>query len=195
MAEETVKKGIRIGLRDLHYALVLADTSEGTTYGAPKKIAGAITMKITPNTSTDKHYSDDALSEIATGLGDIAVEFGADDLPLPVQADLLGHTLGEDGVLIENKDDVAPYVAIGFRSIKSNKKFRYIWLYKGKFEIPEEDYETKKESTEFKTPTIKGTFMPRESDGAWQAKGDEDETGFTAGATWFNSVYEKPATP
>jgi len=192
MADETVKKGIRVGLRDLHYALLLTDSEEETTYDAPKKIIGAVTAKITPTTDTQKHYSDDALSEIATALGDIGVEFSADDLPLSVQADLLGHTLGTDGVLIENKDDVAPYVALGFRSIKSNSKFRYIWLYKGKFEVPEDDYASKKETTEFKIPVIKGTFMPRESDGAWQAKGDEDETGFNAGTTWFSSVYEKP---
>lgn len=186
---------IRVGLRDLHYALLTSDDETGAVYSAPEKIIGAITAKIAPKTDAQKHYSDDGLSEVVTSLGEIEVEFSADDLPLTVQAALLGHTLGTDGVLLKNKDDIAPYVALGFRSMKSNGKFRYIWQYKGKFEIPEEDYETKKENVEFKPPTIKGTFMPRETDGEWQAVGDEDETGFTAGATWFDAVYEKPIVP
>lgn len=192
---EIKSKGIRIGLRDLHYARLTSDDETGTVYGTPEKIVGAITAKISPKTDMQKHYSDDGLTEVASSQGETEVEFGADDLPLQVQADLLGHTLGTDGVLLKNRDDAAPYVALGFRSLKSNGNFRYVWLYKGKFEAPEEEYQTKGENVEFKTPTIKGIFLPRESDGNWQATGDEDDATFAAGDTWFDAVYEKPVIP
>jgi len=187
-----MSKGVQVGLKDLHYALLTTDDDTGTTYSTPEKIAGAITAKVSPTVNTSTLYADDGPDEVATALGEITVELNVKDLPLEVQAALLGHTLGDDGVLIKNAGDVAPYVAVGFKSVKSNGRYRYVWLYKGKFKPPEQDYKTKEDTPEFQTPTISGTFVKRQSDGDWQAIGDEDETGFTAGATWFDTVYEKP---
>jgi phi13 family phage major tail protein len=184
-----------VGLKDLHYALLTKDDSTGVTYSTPKKIIGAINAKISPKSNTETLYADDGPSETATALGEIDVELEVKDIPLSVQAELLGHTLS-NGVIVKKAEDVAPYVAIGFRSEKSNGKFRYKWLYKGKFSLPEEDYSTKEDKPKFQTPKIKATFIKREFDGAWEATGDEDETGFTAGATWFDVVYEPtPAGP
>ena len=184
--------GVQVGLKDLHYALLTEDGETGATYEEPVKIAGAITAKISPTVNTSTLYADDGPDEVATALGEITVELNVKDLPLSVQAALLGHTLGDDGVLIKNANDEASYVALGFKSLKSNGKYRYVWLYKGKFQIPEQEYQTKEDTPEFQTATIQGTFVKRQYDGDWQAIGDEDETGFTAGATWFNAVYEKP---
>jgi len=44
---------------------------------------------------------------------------------------LLGHSV-TGGVLIKKSTDTAPYVALGFKSKKSNGSYRYVWLYKGK---------------------------------------------------------------
>jgi phi13 family phage major tail protein len=181
--------GVRVGLRDLHYALLTKDDETGVTYQDPVKIAGAINAKISPKSNTETLYADDGPAETATSLGEIEVELEVKDLPLSVQAALLGHTVS-NGVMIKNAGDTAPYVAMGFRSKKSNGKYRYVWLYKGKFELPEEEFATQEDKPKFQTPKIKGTFIKREYDGAWQAVGDEDETGFTAGASWFDAVYE-----
>ncbi|CEH28861.1 phage tail protein [Aneurinibacillus migulanus] len=187
--------GVRVGLKNLHYALLTKDDATGATYGAPKKIIGAITANISPSTNTETLYSDDGPSDVASALGEITVELNVKDLPLDIQAELLGHTLGSDGVLLKNANDQAPYVAIGFESLKSNGKKRFVWLYKGKFQPAEEEYQTKEDSPTFQTPTIEGTFVKREFDGNWQAVGDEDATGFTeaTAAAWFTSVYEKSA--
>jgi len=185
--------GVQVGLRDLHYAILTQDDAMGVAYEDPVKIAGAISATITPTVNTETLFADDGPSETASALGEITVELQVKDLPLPVQAALLGHDL-ENGVLIRNADDNAPYVALGFRSLKSNGKYRYVWLYKGKFAPPEQQYQTKEDTPAFQTPTITGTFVKREYDDAWQAVGDEDEPGFTAGATWFDAVYEKPST-
>lgn len=185
--------GVQIGLRDLHYALLTTDDATTIAYGTPEKIAGAINAKISPKSNTSTLYADDGPDEVASALGEITVEIQVKDLPLAIQAALLGHKLGTDGVLLKNASDVAPYVAIGFKSMKSNGKYRYVWLYKGKFQLQEQEYKTKEDTPEFQTPTIEATFVKRQKDGNWQAIGDEDETGFTAGATWFTKVYEKPA--
>jgi phi13 family phage major tail protein len=184
--------GVQVGLRDLYYAILTKDDSTGVAYQTPVKIAGAINAKISPKSDTQTLYADDGPSESVTTLGEIEVEFEAKDIPLPVQAALLGHTMS-NGILIKNANDTAPYVAIGFRSQKSNGKYRYVWLFKGRFETPEQEYKTKEDKPSFQTPKIKGTFVKRDYDNNWQIIGDEDEAGFTAGNTWFNAVVNVSA--
>lgn len=189
---------VQIGLRDLHYIKIEEDTAEGVSYttendGAPVNIAGVISAKISPSSNTATLYADDGPDEVATALGEISVELNVKDLPLDIQADLLGHTV-TSGVMYRSADDIAPYVAIGFRSEKSNGSFRYIWLYKGKFKQIEQEYKTKEDTPAFQTPTIVGTFVKRVYDDAWQAIVDEDDLDKDIPEidvkTWFDSVYE-----
>jgi phi13 family phage major tail protein len=184
--------GVQVGLKDLHYAILTKDDSTGVVYQTPVKIAGAINAKISPKSDTQTLYADDGPSETVTTLGEIEVEFEAKDLPLSVQAALLGHSIS-NGILIKNANDIAPYVALGFRSQKSNGKYRYVWLFKGRFETPEQEYKTKEDKPSFQTPKIKGTFVKRDFDNNWQIIGDEDEAGFTQANTWFNAVVNVSA--
>lgn len=184
-----------IGLKDLNYSKLTKDDSSGSTYDTVKKIVGAISAGIKPKTSSETLYADDGPSDTISSLGEIEVEFEAADIPLAVQADLLGHKI-KNGVLTKNASDIAPYVAVGFRSLKSNGKYRYVWLLKGRFELVEEKYETKGDKVKFQTPKIKGTFIKTESTGDWQHTGDEDEEGWTdaTGVSWFKEVYKPPTT-
>ena len=186
-------KGVLIGLRNLVYAKMLTDPPYGqgqASYEKPKLIAGAISANINPNASTETLFADDGPFETATTIGQIEVELNVADLPLEVQAELLGHTY-QNGVLIRKAGDVPPWVAIGFKSLKSNGKFRYTWLAKGKFSIPEQNNQTKGDSVEFQTPTITGSFVKRECDDEWERHIDEDDENFTPemAANWFNDPY------
>src|SRR5690606_20531342 len=89
------------------------------------------------------------------------------DLPLEVQADLFGHELTEDGILIRRANAVPPWVAVGYKTLKSNGSYRYTWLAKGKFVEPEQSNQTKGDSIEFNTPTTVGNFVRRECDDEW----------------------------
>lgn len=184
---------VQVGLSDLHYAILKKDDKTGVEYDKPVRIAGAINAKISPKSSTETLYADDGPAETATALGETELELEVKDLPLEVQVALLGHKL-EKGVMISNSSDTAPYVAIGFRSLKSKGGYRYVWLLKGSFELPENDYKTKEDKPSFQTPKIKGTFVVREFDGDWRYTGDEDEPTFEAASTWFEKVYEKTPT-
>lgn len=84
--------------------------------------------------------------------------------------------------------DEAPYTAIGFRAKKAGGTYKYIWLYKVKFAIPDENYTTKGDSIEFTTPEIVGQFIKR-SDGLWKAEHVAEPTNSVATA-WFTSVRE-----
>lgn len=187
--------GVRVGFDKLYYAIMTDETTE--TYDTPKPIPGAITGTITPTTNTSTLYADDQAAEVATSLGGVEVEIGVKDLPANVLADILGSTVNSEGVLIDTKFDNPPYVALGFRSLKSNGKYRYYWLYKGKFQLSEESFNTKTDTPEFQTPTITAQFIPRDKDGRWRARVDEDDANVDPSviANWFTTVYEETPTP
>lgn len=176
-----------IGLRDVHYALLIEDPITGTpSYATPVKVIGAITANINPNSSTATLFYDDGPGDTAATMGEIALELNLADIPLNVQAIWLGHEY-VGGILKRKGGDTPPWLAIGFRTLKSNGAYRYMWLNKGKFSIPEEDYSTKGDSIEFATPTITGSFVKRDNDDEWERTTDEDAPGFNPSYinTWF----------
>ena len=103
-------------------------------------------------------------------------------------AAILGQTQDEDGVVYAGEEDEPPYMAIGFRAKKANGMYKYIWLYKVKFAIPSESYNTKGDSIEFTTPEITGQFIKR-PDGKWKAEHVAVPTE-QAAASWFSAVRE-----
>lgn len=183
-------RGIRIGLRDVYYALLLTDeVDDGVSYDAPVRIVGAMTANINPNPSSETLFADDGPMEVAATLGNIELELGVVDIPTATLAVLLGHTF-EDGKLKKKSSDIPPWVAIGFRALKSNGSYKYVWLTKGKFMVPSEDHTTKGDSVEFQTPTITGNFVRRDFDDIYQVTGDEDDATFTEemATDWFTAV-------
>ncbi|MDY7222088.1 major tail protein [Halalkalibacterium halodurans] len=182
-----------VGLRDIHYAILSSDGVDGTEYETPKRIVGGINVSITPTVNDSTLYADDGPSENDASLGEIGVALNTKGLPKEAQADLLGHKVNSDGVLVKSTNDQAPYVALGFRSLLSGGGYRYVWLYKGRFRPQEQNYQTKGENIEYQTPTINATFVRRESDDQWQAVVDQNDPDIAPGVieNWFNEVYEE----
>ena len=177
----------QVGLKDLHFAILNKDTIEELTYAVPEPMVGAINATINPTVNTQEVYADDQLWESVSALGKIDVEVETADLPLATRVKLLGNKIVE-GVLVENKADIPPHIALGFKSLKSNGKYRYVWLLKGVAQPMAEDYSTKKDNVEHKTPKLKLTFMPRLNDGEWKHTADEDSADFLGADTWFEKV-------
>jgi phi13 family phage major tail protein len=183
----------QIGLSDLYYALLTTDAVDATpVYATPVHIAGAISAKINPNTDNATLFADNGPQEVATALGAIDLELNVVDLELPVQAALLGHTYSANGILKRKGSDTPPWVAIGFKSLKSNGKYRFTWLTKGKFAAPEQANDTKNDKVNFQTPTIKGSFVKRDWDSEWERHIDEDDTAYdsSVGTSWFTAVNQ-----
>jgi phi13 family phage major tail protein len=98
------------------------------------------------------------------------------------------------GVLIENKDDMPPTLALGFKSKKNNGKYRYVWLLKGKFELATYEYDTEAEKPKAQSTKLKGKFYYRDFDGNYRLICDEDaeEVDATIISSWFTVVPEQP---
>lgn len=170
-----------IGLRDLVYSKITLDPQTGyESYGEVKKLARAITASLSVDVAEATLYADDSAAETAMEFAGGTLSLGADDLAPDVQADLTGETKDGDEV-VSYGEDSGGYVAVGFRAKKSDGTYRCMWLLKVKFGAPSEEYETKKDSIDYKTPTIEGKIMQRtkpDSNGkhAWKRFKDCDET-------------------
>jgi phi13 family phage major tail protein len=185
---------VQIGLSDLYYALLETDVvGSEPIYQAPVRLPGIITANINPNGSSETLFAENGPFETASTLGKIGLELNAADIPLDTQAVWLGHTK-EGGILKRKGADVPPWLAIGFKSLKSNGKFRFTWLAKGKFALPEQNNETKGDSINFQTPTMQGSFVQRDCDGEWERHCDEDDVDYipAIGTGWFTDPLGDP---
>lgn len=183
----------QIGLRDIHIALLTKDDNSGTTYDVPSKLERAISAKLSPKSNSENIYSDDTVEDVITAFEGIDVEIEINQLSLESRAKLQGSKVVK-GVLIESKDDIAPTLALGFKSKKNNGKYRYVWLLKGKFELASDEYDTEGEKPQPKSAKLKGTFFARDFDGNYRFIADEDAIGIdsTIITSWFTVVPEEP---
>lgn len=189
----------RIGCDNLVYAKMTTEDSATTApvYGEVVKAAGVMTLNINPNGSQETLFADDGPMETASTLGKIEVEIQKNELTTQNKADLLGHEIDGNGALVYGDSDVPPYVAIGFRTLKSNGKYRYVWLYKGKFNEPEDTNETKGDTINFQADTINGQFtrlsykynINGKSVRPWkyELNGDDEDADATTMSTWFDA--------
>jgi phi13 family phage major tail protein len=178
--------GYPIGLRDLHFA----PEEAGGTYGTPVKLSEAVTANVTPNYNITTLYGDDRAVAVAKAMGDIDIEISVTDLKSDDYDLLMGTVKNADGAILDNADDVAPYGALLFRLPLEDGGFRYYCYYKGKFQPPGNNHNTKGSEVQFQNSTITGKFMSREN-GDWRARLDSvDDTDGSVAASWFTSVYE-----
>lgn len=177
-----------IGLKNL-YAAPLTDEAL-KTYATPVKLAPAIEANITPNYETATLYGDDRPIEDASSITGIEVELNVADLEPEHYELLMGVTKNADGVIIDNVNDVSPYVALMFELPKADGTKKLYVYYKGKFNPPATEATTKGESVEFQTPTISARFLAVE-DGDWRAHLDTSDIDADAAviAAWYNAPY------
>lgn len=187
-----------VGLKNVVLAPLTVDTEETLTYGTLQAVAGAMEASITPdNTDPDIQYADDIEFDVLYADPSLSFKSKMADLPLAIQEMIFCNTIDDNGVLIRKASDKPPYFAIGFKSEKSNGKFRYIWLFKVRAKPVTENYATKEGGTITRqTGDVEWTAIKRTHDGAYQAVADEDENAFTAakGASFLATVYEPTFT-
>ena len=193
---EVVVNSRRMGLRDISAALVTKNTIEEYAATPIKKLARSISAKVTEKKKVEKLYSDDGTEEVIETLESVEVEIELNDLS-PEQEALLKGCTYDNGFLIDNQDDMANEIALGWRAKRTDKKYEFVWLYCGKFcEGGTETYETMEEKLKTQTPKLKGTFYPRQKDGNWRVRVNESylleehTDAKSAIQDWFSKVQE-----
>ena len=132
-----------INIQRLHVAKLLTDEAGGTaTYDTPVDLGKVLrSIDIKPSNSSADLYADGQSIDTATNTASYELTFDTAALPLEYVAYLLGHKC-ENGVMIANKDDVAPYFAVMFQSDKRNGLIHLLHIYS------------------YKKRTLKGMYAP-----------------------------------
>ena len=186
-----------IGLDKLFYATITEDENEEETYTLPVQLAKAISAGLSVELAEATLYADDGIAHIIKEFNTGTLSLGVEDIGVAAASELTGAELDSNGVLVSSSEDSGKPVAIGFRAKKANGSYRYFWLYRVKFSVPETNLETKGESITFQTPTIEGVVMRRNKMDTrgkhpWKAEVNEDDSTVLAATilAWYTSVYE-----
>lgn len=182
-----------IGVRDLHIAKVLTDNVGKTaTWEKPTRVPSLVGIEISDNTDSTTFYSDDCAEEVINSFGGKEVTITLGKLSNELEAMITGNEYDETtGAMVQIADAKAPEVAIMFRAPKSNGKFQYCVLYKGVLTREGASYATKEDSVESQDVTLKGVFMPLQSNGKISMKVDTDISGSnTMVSKWFTEVQQ-----
>ena len=189
-----------IGLDKLYYAPITEASETGyETYGSPVAIPGVQSADFTINISTVKNYADDGTFEEVREFVDGTIAIGAAGLSAATLQALTGATTDGKNIVISSDEDDPPLVAVGFRSLRADHTYEYIWLYRVKFTIPQKNYATKGENISFSNLSIEGTINRRKKPAynnkhPWRAYADPATGDATTISGWFSAVYE-PTQP
>ena len=161
----------KIGLNHFMYSVATVGTNGAITYSGAEKPGKAISFSFEPTVSDAKLYADDGLAESDSSVTGGSITMGLDRYDLETMATLLGHTY-DDGEVVDNINDVAPYVGCGRITrlmVDGQQKFRATLLRLCKFSEPNDDDNTRGESVEFGTYELSGTMVVPQ-DGNWRMR-------------------------
>lgn len=177
------------GIRKLIYWVMSENTSIAASYSTAYPLPGVMSAKFSHSTDSTPVSAEDQIDEIIYGAGSDTAEIQEKNIPLEDLARILGHSI-VNGVMVRNKDDIAPEVAIAYQSKKSNGSTEYNKYYCGRFTEPDKEADSDGEKTSPKYKTLKGSFYPRKLDGNSSAQMEEDSSSFNAAnvENWYTYV-------
>lgn len=162
---------VKIGVKKFYYARqTQAETSSAPAqYETPIAITGLRSVNVDVEATQNTLYADDMAFETEVGAPDITVSLELAQLPLEDQAKLLGATYDTTNKILTSKStDSAPYVCVMFSGTMSDGGNRCVKLFKVKFGIPSDEYQTKEEDTEWQPQTIEGKAVVLQNDSRWR---------------------------
>lgn len=166
---------------------IIAQMKNDGTYDDPFAFGKAIGLQVTPNYAEGSLYADDSQAEYDKEFSYAEVTLNTSTIPIVAHEKMFGHTVTEKNVKF-NGDDQNNDVGLGWISVEKVNGVRSFignFLEKVKFSEPSEDYSTRGESIEYKTPSITGRASTVDG-GSWK----ETEI-FNTEAEAKNWIYEK----
>lgn len=186
----------RIGLDSLYIAEVTVDTAAAYTADTPEWLAPAAEASQEPSSSFEIQYADDQPYDVSTSEADTKIAMKVTGVPLEMLAKLSGKRFDAVTGRMYDYGGTPPYMALSFRSKKSNGSYRYYQFLKGKFDLPKEETTTLGEKPEPKTMDLNYTAIRTVhqfslgggiTDTVKRVVGDDDTTNFDE-TGWFTQV-------
>jgi phi13 family phage major tail protein len=192
-----------LGVDSLYYALV-TDSADAYSAGTPAVLAPLANIAVKPKTGTKTQYFDNKAMESLYSEAESEAEIEIQGLPLDLKATLLGKTWDSANGRMYEDGGTPPYVALGYRALKTDGSYKYYWYLKCVFAPPDEEASTKAEAPDPKSTKMKLTALYTEYEfdvdgsnnrGVKKVEGDTSITDFDE-TGWFTSVQvPAPGTP
>ena len=181
----------------LYYSKITEGANGEETYAPPVILAKAIKADLTIELADATLYADDGAAYVIKDFKSGRLSLGVDDIGVTAAQDLTGAVVDKNGVLVSASESVGTPVAIGFRALKPDNRYRYFWMYRVKFGIPSTNLQTRGNSIQFQTPVIEGTVMRRNKPDdmgrhPWKVEATEGDPAVTTAviSSWYTQVYE-----
>jgi phi13 family phage major tail protein len=181
-----------IGLDGCYLAKLSTDVSGGSpTWSTPVAVPGIVKASIKANGSLITDWADNRQFFLTNSRGNTQGSFEFVDIDPALLADMLGQTRA-NGISEERPLDQSNYYAIGFKVWIGGTKsdgtaiYRYVWLLKGKFALPDLDGESKKEQISPKHVSLSAEFIAINGGSNQIMTSGRNDWDLTIGATWFN---------
>lgn len=163
----------KIGLNNFRYGKLTELENGSFSYADAKSPGKAVSCNVSVSNNTATLYADDELAESYTGYQNATVSITIDEEDIETYSDLLGHTITDEGEVVANSNDVAPYIGFGriiTKMVKGVIKYKVQFLYKAKFTEPSKEENTKGESIEFGTYALEGGVYTLQTDAGQRIK-------------------------
>lgn len=185
-----------VGVDQVYYALVTQDDSSAYAAGAPTYLAPAMNVSQSPKTNSKTQYADNKPFDQMSAEGETEMDVEITGLTPQVQAEILGKVYDAVNGRVFDNGGIPPYVALGFRALKSDGQYRYFWFLKGTFQPPSEEAASKTDSPDPKSTKLKFTAIQTVktwalngsvTDSVKRVFGDTGDPNFDK-STWFSAV-------
>lgn len=185
----TSAKSNRINVKNLVACLLTTDTQAGVEYGEVFPLAKAMTVDVTPSHATGVLYGDGAQEENIAKLTGLSAKLEVNKISIENRAKIHGHVY-ENGVMIYDKADQAPYIALGYQIEGTNGYSEYVWLLKGRVQEGNQKAQQATDNINFSTDEMTVNFVPREYDGHFEFTADSSNDDLYADqiAAWLTTA-------
>lgn len=150
------------GTDELYAALILTDDNEdgsGYTTDSVFKLAPVAEIAKTTEAGSNTVYYDNGPANTINAQGADTITLTVPALPLDILAYITGKSIDPATGAMMDGEPVQRWFALGFRIGLTDGTYRYVWRYKGSFQVPDETSHTKDNTTDTNNQTLTYTSI------------------------------------
>lgn len=180
------KNKVKYNLKNVHWAVLNVNDDGTVTFEDPIRWPGAVSLSMDPSGDTKKFNADGVVYYTTVANNGYDGDFESALVPDEFRQGILGDTLDDNKVLVENNSVEPKQFALLFEFDGDQKGIRHV-LYNCTATRPKIESKTNEEGKEVQTETSTLTAAPL-PDGRVKAK-TSDATAQAVFDNWFKEVY------
>ena len=144
---------VKFNLKNVHYAKLNVDSEGVVTYEKPVAIPGGVELSLDAKGDTEEFYADGMVYYTSTANNGYEGDLEIALVPLSFETDILGNSLDDNKVSVENSNTESSEFALLFEFDGDIKSVRYV-LYRCKATRPSVASKTNEDKKEVQTEKL-----------------------------------------